>query len=263
MRVSISRTKLFKSCRRAYELKYIEGLEPITSSVALETGKSYHSKLEDLYNKGSFDDSDRSVSSAMAKAYELYIYPQFKVKVAEEWFEYKLNRKHTVIGRVDGVAENGYLVEHKTTGSNLTDYECDLEWDEQIPCYMMAYGVNTMFYTIVKKPTIRMKKGESEEEFYHRMVEWYSEDTDSKIKCITVYRTDEEIAEFKSELIAMCNEMEKAEKSGTMYRNSAYCRRWNTLCEYAQICKHYDPEETYVNYEKRSRHGDKTDKQER
>ena len=68
MILSISRVKLFKACRRAYELKYIEGLEPVSEAESLTIGKSYHSKLEDLYKNGDFDASDLSKESAMATA---------------------------------------------------------------------------------------------------------------------------------------------------------------------------------------------------
>ena len=255
MKASISKIRLFKSCRRAYELRYVEGLAPVEVSEALEIGRSYHDKLEELYKNGSFDDSDLSKASAMAKAYEKYIYPNFKVKAVEEPFEFKICPGHTIVGRVDGIADGEMLVEHKTTGNDLDGYEFDLEWDEQIPCYMLAYGIRTMIYTLVKKPTIRLKKGESEEDFYKRMVEWYDEDTYSKIRFITVTRTDEELMQFRKDLIMMCDEMERAEATGRLYKNPAYCHHWNTLCEYAQICNNYDPNETYINFERREPNG--------
>ena len=255
MKASISKIRLFKSCRRAYELRYVEGLVPVEVSDALETGRSYHGKLEDLYKNGSFDDSDLSKASAMAKAYEKYIYPQFKIKAVEEPFEFKVCPEHTIVGRVDGIAEGMALVEHKTTSNDLDGYEFDLEWDEQIPCYMLAYGINTMIYTLVKKPTIRQKKNETDEEFYQRMVEWYDDDIHSKIRLVTVIRTHDELMEFRKHLIMMCDEMERAEASGRLYRNPAYCHHWNTLCEYAQICNNYDPSETYINFERREPNG--------
>ena len=49
MKASITKIRAFKSCRRAYELRYIEGLKPVEVSDALETGRSYHEKLEELY----------------------------------------------------------------------------------------------------------------------------------------------------------------------------------------------------------------------
>lgn len=255
MKASISKIRLFKSCRRAYELRYVEGLVPVEVSDALETGRSYHGKLEDLYRDGDFDDSDMSKASAMARAYDKYIYPVFKMEMVEEPFEFKVCPEHTIVGRVDGISDGKVLVEHKTTSSALDGYEFDLEWDEQIPCYMLAYGTNSMIYTIVKKPTIRQKKNESDEEFYQRMVEWYDEDTQSKIRCFTIVRTADELMQFRVELVKMCDEMERAEASGMLYRNPAYCHHWNTLCEYAQICNNYDPNETYINFERREPNG--------
>lgn len=251
MKASISRIRLFKSCRRAYEFRYIERLAPVETSDALETGRSYHEKIESLYRDGSFDESDLSKASAMAKAYEKYIYPEFKVESVEESFEFKLCPEHSIIGRVDGIADGNVLVEHKTTSLDLDAYEFDLEWDEQIPCYMLAYGIKAMIYTLVKKPTIRQKKSESDEEFYQRMVEWYDEDTYSKIRFVTVTRTSDELEVFRKDLIMMCDEMEMAEASGRLYKNPAYCHHWNSLCEYSQICNKYNPEEVYVNFERR------------
>lgn len=250
MRVSISKARLFKSCRRAYELRYIEGLVPVTASEALETGRSYHSWIEELYQNGCLKETDYSKAAAMAKAYEKYVYPQFEVKAVEEWFEYDLCPEHQLVGRVDGIANNDTLVEHKTTSADLASYEYDLEWDEQMLSYMLAYGVNKMIYTVIRKPTIRQKKSEADEEFYQRMIDWYAEDTDDKIRCMLITRTDEELAQFKKDLIRLCDEMERAEAMDILYKNPAYCHRWNTLCEFAQICNHYDPDEEYINFTK-------------
>jgi len=254
MKISISKVRLFKCCRRAYELKYVEGLIPVETPEALETGRSYHEKIEELYKKGSFDDSDYSKASAMAKAYEKNIYCKFPMRNVEEWFEYKLNSKHTLVGRVDGIAyayPNEVLVEHKTTSQDIESYEFDLVGDEQILCYMMAYGVRDMIYTIVKKPTIRQKKSEIDEEFYNRMLEWYETDTETKVKMIPIERSEKELSEYKDQLIKLCDEMERAEETNTLYRNPAYCYHWNKLCEYAQICNTYDKNETYINFERK------------
>ena len=165
--LSISRVKLFKACRRAYRLKYIEGLEPVEKATALETGSNYHSKLEELYETGDIDISDFSKESAMAMAYKKYIYPEFTVSRVEDWFRKELDSDTDLIGRVDGMAEDGYIVEHKTTGSDITEsYEYDLQWDEQVLAYMWLTGSRKIHYTICRKPTIRQKKNESDEDFF-------------------------------------------------------------------------------------------------
>lgn len=249
MKVSISGIKLFKACRRAYELKYIHGLEPVEAAEALQTGSSYHAKLEELYKTGKLDTEDLSKESAMAVAYAKYIYPYFKVSRVEEWFEYPLPRGNALVGRVDGITEDGQLVEHKTCSAEIgEDYEYGLLWDEQILAYMLATGARSVWYTVCRKPTIRQKKGESEEEFFQRMVDWYAEDTDSKIQLLRIERTDEEVRKFREDLKAIVSEMSHCKR---FYRNCLHCRAWGRRCEYSSICLHYEPGQECVEFKKR------------
>lgn len=250
MRLSISRIKLFKACRRAYELKYVEGLEPVQSADALQTGLCYHNILETLYKDGSLAayDGNYSKELAMATAYQKYVYPKFKVRACEEWKSYDLSTGDTLVGRLDGIAEDGRLVEHKTTSSDITEeYEYNLQWDEQMLAYMLMTGAREIYYTVCRKPTIRQKKNETDEEFFKRMVEWYDEDTDVKIRVMLITRTDAEVKEFAEALERMAQEMNSTDH---FYRNTAYCRHWGRMCEYASICLHYDPNQEYVEFTK-------------
>ena len=47
-KLSASKLRTFKACRRKYELAYIELLEPIQKEEALEMGSNYHSNIEKL-----------------------------------------------------------------------------------------------------------------------------------------------------------------------------------------------------------------------
>lgn len=252
MEASISKIRLFKSCRRAYELKYVYDVIPIRTAEPLEIGRTYHGKIEALYTTGILDISDMSKESAMAEAYRKYIYPDVKVKAVEQWFAMKLG-EHIIRGKVDGIADDGSLIEHKTTSSSsIEEYEFNLQWDEQILCYMLAENTRHMHYTVIKKPTIRLRKGESDEEFFRRMLEWYDIDTENKIRVLDIWRTDDEVHDFETELIEICSEMEEAEAKGRLYRNPAYCHYWNRMCEYAPICMSYDPNNKYVGFERRT-----------
>lgn len=257
MKVSISKVKLFKACRRAYWLKYVQGLEPVQRADALETGLTYHEKLEELYKNGSFDASDLSKESAMVTAYQKYIYPRFGVRSVEEWFEYWLNPSDTLIGRIDGIADDGWLVEHKTTGSPIgEDYEYSLQWDEQILAYMLATGARQMWYTICRKPTLRQKKDETQEEFFQRMVDWYDEDTDSKIRLLQISRTDAEVEAFRRSLLATVWEMkylQNVQDEERFYCNAQHCMTWGRRCEYSSVCLAYDPNADYIEFTKDER----------
>jgi hypothetical protein len=185
----------------------------------------------------------------MAAAYQKYIYPHFYVKSCEDWFSYKLPRGHELIGRTDGITEDGQLVEHKTCSSEIgEDYEYGLLWDEQILAYMLATGARKVWYTVCRKPTIRQKKDETDEEFFHRMVAWYDDDTDSKIRLLRIERTDEEVKQFREDLKAIVSEMSHCKR---FYRNCMHCKLWGRRCEYSSVCLHYDPEQEYIEFRRR------------
>ena len=253
MKVSISRVKLFKACRRAYEFKYVYGLVPVQKAEALETGLRYHAKLEELYKTGDFI-ADFSKESAMATAYKKYIYPKFHVKAVEDWTEMPLECGNTLVGRVDGWTDYGWLVEHKTTSQEIgPEYEYNLHWDEQILAYMALTDARNIYYTVCRKPTIRIKRGESEEEFFNRMVAWYEEDTEKKITLMKISRTDEEVENFINDLNDVMVQMNFALhlRPRHMYRNTAYCHCWGRRCEYSSICLNYDPDQEYLEFEKK------------
>lgn len=253
MEISISQIKLFKACRRAYELRYKENLIPLEKAESLRVGSNYHELIERLNNKENLleFEEDNSKELAMAVAYSKYILPYLNVKVSEEWFEYKLSEDITLVGRVDGVTNDGYLVEHKSTGLEITEqYEYNLLWDEQVLAYMLGYGVNKMYYTVCRKPNIRQKKNETDEEFFHRMVEWYDEDTESKIRLLVIERTDEEIQQFKEDLKKMIQEMAN---TTNYYKCTNYCNMWGRRCEYSSICLNFDPEQEYIDFHREER----------
>lgn len=247
MRVSISKIRAFKSCRRRYELHYIEGLKPVQKAGSLEVGSNYHKLLEELNTNGRvWDYVEYSKEMAMAMAYYKYIFPKFKVTEAEKWLEYDLGNDNKLVGCADAIADDGHIVEHKTTSMEITEqYEYNLLWDEQILAYMLMTGHRKVHYTICRKPTIRQKQNETDEEFYNRMLEWYDTDTESKIRLLEIERTDEEVEQFHKELLAMVDEMNS---SRHYYRNTSCCNMYGRRCEYSSVCLHYNPNEQYIDF---------------
>lgn len=229
-------------------MKYVEMLEPIQKAEALETGSNYHSLLEELNKTGTLD-GEMTKELAMAKAYEKYIYPHFKVVEAEKYVEYDLGDGDTLIGFVDGVTDNGYIVEHKTTGMDITEqYEYNLLWDEQILAYMLMTGMRKVYYTVCRKPTIRQKQKETDEEFFNRMVAWYDEDTDSKIRLLEIERTDEEVEAFRRDLEVIKATIQEAVQDKNFYKNTCHCNMYGRRCEYSSICLNYQPNAEYIDF---------------
>ena len=259
MKLSASKIKCYKSCKRAYFFKYIEELVPIQDAEPLVAGKTYHSMIENLDKTGGVevDVENNPKISAMAKAYEKYIYPKFSVVETEKEFEFNFSEDISLVGRFDGVAEDGLIVEHKTTSADVDDeYVYNLQWDEQILTYMLVSGRNEMYYTVCKKPTIRQKQNETAEEYYERCCAWYAEDTDKKIRVIKVTRNEKEVNTYKTALKYIAKDMQKDEKykkpkEYTFYRNCSNCTAYGRKCEYASICLDYDPKLEYVEFKKK------------
>lgn len=236
-----------------FQLKYVENLEPIQKAEALETGSTYHKLIESLYKSGGFllqrDAGGWTKELAMATAYAKYIYPHFKVTEAEKYVEYDLGDGDTLIGYVDGVTDNGYIVEHKTTGMDITEqYEYNLLWDEQILTYMLMTGMRKVYYTVCRKPTIRQKQKETDEEFFNRMVAWYDEDTDSKIRLLEIERTDEEVEAFRRDLEVIKATIQEAVQDKNFYKNTCHCNMYGRRCEYSSICLNYNPNAEYIEF---------------
>lgn len=257
MRASVSQIKAFKACRRSWFFKFKEHIVPIQPAEALQTGRGYHALLEEMEN-GNFEplvSDDYSKENAMAHAYYKYIFPKFHVTAAEKELTKDIGG-HTLHGFVDGLTDDGYIVEHKTTSRDISEggeYEYNLLWDEQVLAYMSLTGLRKVYYTVCKKPTIRLKKDETEEEFCQRMVAWYDEDTDQKIRVFVVERTDAEVAQFEEDFKQICDEMENCTNA---YRNTCHCMAFGRRCEYAGICLNYDPAQEYVEYVKEEKTND-------
>lgn len=249
MILSNSRIQCFKSCRRKYQLKYVEDIVPVQNAEALERGKSYHEKVETLLHGKEFSFDDPK-TDAMALAFQRHIMPQIgEVEAVEEWFERNLPDGNVLVGKCDGRLADGKILEHKTTSADLDDaYIAGLQNDEQILTYMWAYGVNEILYTVCKTPSIRLKKDESEDDFRQRCLEWYDTDTDLKIGTINVYRDPDEVAEFGEDLEAISDEITNCKR---FYRVPSHCMKWGRPCEYMSICRNFDPQMTYIGFERR------------
>lgn len=272
MKTSNSAIQTFKACRRLYELKYIYGLEPVQQAEVLTRGLSYHEGVEMLlkewvdYHEGtpSIKIDDPKVK-AMVFAFNLYVIPKFcqhKIKpvATEEWFTYKTKSGHLIVGRADGRMSGNTLIEHKTTSGTIDgSYFIRLDFDEQIPTYMIAFHSNKMYYTVCQTPTIRQRKNESDEEFEQRCIEWYEENTDSKISVIEIHRTQEDLERFKDEQDAIVNEMANCK---LFYRNPSNCTKWGRMCEYASVCMDYDPNKDYIQFKRREDYYEKAGKAE-
>lgn len=233
MKYSNTAIQCFKSCRRLYELKYLKGIQIANKSQSLERGTNYHSKLEQLFKNGDFEKDENIKSNAMVMAFKKYIFPKLNIVDVEKWFEYSAD-ENQIIGRIDGLNSDGFVVEHKTTSLVIDgNYWNALEMDEQILTYMIAMNTNRILYTVCRTPTIRQTQNETDEDFENRCIEWYDKDTESKIAINEIIRTEQRLEDFKKMQIETVKEISNCK---LFYRCPSNCQKWGRMCEYAPIC---------------------------
>lgn len=254
MEITTSQIRAFKSCRRLYELQYIELLRPKVESEALTTGASYHRLVEGII-KGE-QVSPISIPEIMAHRFQVSILPKLpKIEAIEKQFKVRIGRGKFLIGKIDAICEDGTPIEHKTTSDTIDEkYINRLQWDDQVTNYLLALSlergqiVNRVIYTVIKKPTIRQKQNETIEEYINRCVAWYDEDTEHKVATFPVVRSKDELAEKQAELVDICKEIKSCKR---FYRNPQHCSIIG--CQYASVCLSYTPEIGAIEFVKKSK----------
>lgn len=169
-KLTTSQVKCFKTCRKRYQLEYVECLKPIETPKALEIGTLYHAGLEMLLSGVPFDvievnlmDKQRDNAARMGIDFDplnAYIaiemcrawnresgWQNWQIISVEKSFEVSTGYAKRMLGKIDGLVirpETGkpYLIEHKSTsqwGQDGSDYLHNLLWDEQSTNYLYAH----------------------------------------------------------------------------------------------------------------------------
>lgn len=241
---SHSQIRAYKTCLKRYQLEYKYRLVPVEDAEALKTGTSYHAKIASILKNNIFE-STNDKTDGMAKAFQRYIVPQLPRTTEVESKTLGKVGDIPFIAYLDALGEDGIPIEHKTTSSDIDDeYRNNLLWDDQVTIYCILKGIRKVRYTAIKKPTIRQKQSETEEEFAGRCADWYDEDTERKIGTFIVTRTQAELDEKVREIEQICREMESRQ---VYYRNPYACSGY-VQCPYKSICLDYTPGIELVNF---------------
>lgn len=197
-RLTTSQVKCFKTCRKRYELEYVENWKPVETPKALEVGTLYHLGLETLLKTGYLanalavmrqqirydvdpiaDEFTYLTVKQMITAFDRDSgWRDWQIISIERPFEVSTGYAKRLLGKIDGLIQikptnDTFLIEHKTTSQWGTDgsaYLHNLLWDEQATNYLYAHNrmledgsilgeaVKGVYYCIVEKPTIRPYK---------------------------------------------------------------------------------------------------------
>ncbi len=217
MTSTYSMWSLFRNCRKAVELRYLQQLVPIDRDRNLHFGSIIHECLQAWHQRRNLDEvlalidrlcperlrdenqrRDWHLAAAMMKAYARhYASDDFEIVSLEKNFEGPIlnpatgaaSRSFVLAGKVDGIvriAGDYFILEHKTAGQLDGDYLEKLWTDFQITIYAhyieqtMGIPITGILYNVLVKAKLQQGKGETEEEYQARRAELLSKSKTGK-----------------------------------------------------------------------------------
>jgi RecB family exonuclease len=157
------------------------------------------------------------------------------------------SRTFLLAGKIDAIGrlpDGRYVVvEYKTTGDDIAPgamYWLRLRHDPQISLYVIAarelgYDVAGVFYDACRKPTIRLKKTETPEEYGQRLWEDItSVRPDYYYQRHEIPRLEDELEAFSIDAWDQAKQLMDVRRHKRWFRNAS---RWTCdFCDYAGIC---------------------------
>lgn len=234
-KLSPSKIRCYTSCQKKYDFIYNEQLEPLEKAECLLQGGSYHEKVAKILKGEEYEKTNDKID-VMAEVFKKYILPKLpQIKDVEIHAEKDFGT-FDLHGYIDAVTIDGIPVEHKTTSMPVDEFYTNrLNWDMQVPIYMILTEKRDCLYTVMQKPTIRQKQSETEEQFLQRCLEWYETDTKKKVGVFKIVRTEQELLDKSNEITMIAVEMQN---KMFYFRNPSDCSIMG--CPYSSICLDYD-----------------------
>lgn len=156
------------------------------------------------------------------------------------------SRLFLMAGKIDAIVRlpDGRLavLEYKTAGEDIgpdADYWLRLRCDPQISLYVLGaralgYDVATVLYDVTRKPTIRLRKEETPEQYGVRLLADIGERPDYYFARREVPRLEDELAEFRLELWQQSQQLRDAQRADRWFRNVG--KMTCDYCPFSQLC---------------------------
>lgn len=255
-----------RDCKRKYHYRYGLGLQRRggDDSAALNFGKLWHKVLAEIDTPtgfseldafiaeaaGSPDDAERCKAMLMGYLARWDTVPT--MSLSEQEIEVPIynpdtgrkSQRFSQFGYLDMLAlhDDGkvWLWEHKTAASIGNGYLEKLFSDSQITGYVaalrdMGIDVEGVVYDVALKPKLRLKKKETEEEFYARLGEWHMQPEAYHRE--EVYVSERQIEDWRLDVWAVTQDLLNCRRTGNWYRNTARCFDWYRPCDFISLCQ--------------------------
>ncbi len=156
------------------------------------------------------------------------------------------SRTFCLAGKIDGIAELAdqrvAVLEYKTCSEDIgpdSDYWLRLRCDLQISQYVLAaraigYDIATVLYDVTRKPTIRLRKEETPEEFGERLLQDIGDRPDYYYQRREIPRLEDNLIEFQSELWQQATQLIESRYRERWFRNVS--RMTCSMCQFSELC---------------------------
>jgi hypothetical protein len=259
------------TCPRKHYWRYEVGLKRNVDADALRFGSAWHVAMEARWRgadvgaafdaavkgKTDLDETQLATLSGMLAGYYTHhqegliesVHPEVEFRNALDG-----SRTFDVAGKIDGLAilRDGRLalVEHKTAGCDIgpdSDYWLRLRGNGQVMQYVLAarslgWDVATVIYDVARKPAIRVKQGETPEQFGDRLAQDTKDRPDFYFARREVPVLDDDLAEFTVQRLVLARSIlscraesrraKRAEHGWPRNVGEMTCRN----CDYAGFC---------------------------
>lgn len=177
----------------------------------------------------------------------------------ENKFKVKLPTGDTIEGMIDGLVvidDELWLVEHKTTSQLGPQYISRLIVDAQVTMYIWAVwkmlGVipRGTIYNVIRKPSIRQKKGESLIEYQNRIAADYITRKDFYFYQTQLYRDQQQLQDFENSLMDVIDDIKRSRARDRWVQNTNHCTRFGT-CPFMHLCANGMKKELMILYTRR------------
>lgn len=169
---------------------------------------------------------------------------EYEIVDVEREFSYDVDKfyHHRFVGKADGIVKRKsdgkyFILEHKTAAIVDDDYIAQKQIDSQTMTYAfflsksMGIEISGAIHDILTKQKIRLKKGETEEQFCQRLIDDVTEDNFTRI---VVEFDKQELADFVIELNHATDDLCHCD---LYYKSTGQCIGRYGACEYLPLCR--------------------------
>jgi hypothetical protein len=262
--LSHSGAQCARDCKRKYYYRYERRLQARRREVsdALSLGKAWHKTMEQYWATRDpsaivlpDDPLDAIRVRAMLAGYiarwhstsDSVVCSLSEQRVTAPIRNKRPSRTFQQLGILDMVAlhrqlsgDFTWLWEHKTTGRLDPGYLARLSSDDQITGYVSALQdngieVTGVVYDVVVKLKLKVRKGDTHEDFEQRLTERYLTDS-------ALYHRERlfigpmQIADWRADLWQTTQEILHCRRAGIWPRNTGRCYDYFSTCEFHDLC---------------------------